>query len=295
MNAYENMRAVTPGDVVYSYHDGVLAAVGIATSTAYDCIAPEEFAEDRSRWDWEGWKVDVHFSRLNSRVSPKAHLNLIRPYLPEKYSPLQKNGNGVMHYLFEISASLAEILAGLVGPPARELIHGARAELVKGNSALPTSSAPIIEWEDHLQQQILSNPNLGPTERKALVNARIGQGRFKENVRAIESACRLTGVRNDSHLIASHIKPWRHSGNDERLDGENGLLLTPSMDHLFDKGHITFENNGSLIISPSADRDSLKRMGIANESSISIVEPFSRGQQKHLDFHREKIFVSRGF
>ena len=55
------------------------------------------------------------------------------------------------------------------------------------------------------------------------------------------------------HLIASHVQPWRDSNNEERLDGENGLLLTPTVDHLFDKGFISFENTGQLIVSPVAD------------------------------------------
>jgi hypothetical protein len=73
---------------------------------------------------------------------------------------------------------------------------------------------------------------------------------------------RITGVENPVHLVASHCKPWRDSTNDERLNGGNGLLLTPSIDHLFDRGFIGFEDNGKLIISPVAHRPSLQRMGI---------------------------------
>ena len=125
--------------------------------------------------------------------------------------------------------------------------------------------------------------------KKALITARVGQGRFKDNVRARENFCRITGVSN-----GSHIKPWRHSSNDERLDGENGLLLTPSIDHLFDRGHISFKNNGSLLISPSADRESLAKMGVRDEDS-AIIKPFSQRQQHHLEFHRDRIFTSRGY
>jgi hypothetical protein len=59
------------------------------------------------------------------------------------------------------------------------------------------------------------------------------------------------GVENPVHLVASHCKPWRDSTNEERLNGENGLLLTPSIDHLFDRGFIGFENSGALIIHQS--------------------------------------------
>jgi hypothetical protein len=64
-------------------------------------------------------------------------------------------------------------------------------------------------------------------------------------VSRIEHACRITGVNRPEHLIASHCKPWRDcESHDERLDGENGLLLTPTVDHLFDRGFISFENDG---------------------------------------------------
>jgi len=71
------------------------------------------------------------------------------------------------------------------------------------------------------------------------------------------------------HLIASHVQPWRDSSNEQRLDGENGLLLTPTVDHLFDKSFISFEDSGQLIVSPVADQRSLKRMGVDPESRVN--------------------------
>jgi predicted restriction endonuclease len=96
------------------------------------------------------------------------------------------------------------------------------------------------------------------------------------------------------HLIASHIQPWRDSDNVQRLDGENGLLLTPTVDHLFDKGFISFEDSGLLIVSPVADRKSLERMGI-NPKGRMTVGAFSNGQRRYLEFHRENVLrMARG-
>lgn len=61
------------------------------------------------------------------------------------------------------------------------------------------------------------------------------------------------------HLRTSRCKPWRDSTNEERLNGENGFLLTPTMDHLFDRGSISFEDSGTLITSPVAHLPSLNR------------------------------------
>ena len=73
-------------------------------------------------------------------------------------------------------------------------------------------------------------------------------------MQGVERVCRATQVERLEHLVVSHTKPWGDSTNEERLNGENGLLLTPTIDHLFDKGFISFENEGAWIVAPVADR-----------------------------------------
>ena len=128
------------------------------------------------------------------------------------------------------------------------------------------------------------------TDRLAIIRARKGQGLFKERVRKIESRCRITGVENPVHVVASRCKPWRDATNEERLDGENGLLLTPSIDHLFDRGFIGFEDNGRLIISPVAHQPSLQRMGIDTTRAVNV-GAFTSGQKQFLDFHRNDVLL----
>jgi putative restriction endonuclease len=110
----------------------------------------------------------------------------------------------------------------------------------------------------------------------------------------IERACRVTGVVREEHLRASHCKPWRDATNEERLDGENGLLLTPSVDHLFDRGFIGFDGDGALIVSPVAHRESLQRMGIDPQRSINV-GAFSSGQTRYLEFHRDNVLLKSSF
>ena len=110
----------------------------------------------------------------------------------------------------------------------------------------------------------------------------------------IEHACRITGVNREEHLRASHCKPWRDATNEERLDGENGLLLTPSIDHLFDRGFIAFEGNGQVIVSPVAHRDSLLRMGIKPERPPKV-GTFSTGQRRFLEFHCDNVLLRSSF
>ena len=81
------------------------------------------------------------------------------------------------------------------------------------------------------------------------MKARRGQGLFRSEVEHIEHACRVTGVEVLAHLRASHIKPWSVSDDPERLDGANGLLMSPHVDHLFDQGYISFRNKGEILVS----------------------------------------------
>src|SRR5471032_2878361 len=88
----------------------------------------------------------------------------------------------------------------------------------------------------------------------------------------IERACRITGVTREEHLRASHCKPWRDSSNEERLDGENGLLLTPNADHLFDRGFIGFEDNGDVLVSPVAHARVLYQCGAVQRGAAAVPE-----------------------
>lgn len=87
------------------------------------------------------------------------------------------------------------------------------------------------------------------TTKKLLINARIGQGKFRKDLlKYWEHKCAVTGLLITSLLKASHIKPWKNSNNDERLDHFNGILLTDPLDSLFDKGYISFDDEGDILI-----------------------------------------------
>jgi putative restriction endonuclease len=253
---YESMREVAPGDLIFSFMDTRILAVGIAQSYCWESPKPLEFGNAGQNWENIGWKVKVNFSELANKVRPKDHIEILRPLLPERYSPLQPNGNGLQSvYLTEVPTPLAEVLVGLIGQEVAPIALAA-------NGMKPVPADDLDFWERKLEQELVNDSKVPETERLAIIGARIGQGLFKERVSKIETRCRITGVENPVHLVASHCKPWRDSSNDERLNGENGLLLTPSIDHLFDRGFIGFEDNGKLIISPVAHRPSLQRMGI---------------------------------
>jgi len=91
--SYDNMRLAQPGDVVYSYANGVLGAVGVVIARASPCPKPTEFGSVGDYWSNEGWLLPVAFTELERPVRPKDHIGLIAPLLPELHSPIQRNGN----------------------------------------------------------------------------------------------------------------------------------------------------------------------------------------------------------
>ena len=288
---YEFMRAVAPGDIIFSFVSARILAIGIAQSTAYESPKPPEFGSAGPNWSAIGWKVAVRFFRMNSPFRPSDHMEILAPLLPEKYSPLQGSGRGNQGvYLTLLPDALARALIELAVKQAHDIVKAnvATDPIV---DAVPEPLPDIAEWEDYLAAEISKDLSLDDTQKTALIQARRGQGQFKKNVYKIEKKCRITGVDRLEHLIASHTKPWRDCETaGERLDAENGLLLTPSIDHLFDRGYISFESNGDLLISPVAHSGSLQRMGVPTDA-ITNVGSFSTGQRQYLDFHRESVFL----
>lgn len=288
---YEFMREVAPGDVVFSFQGTYIRAIGIAQSYCYECPKPAEFGAAGPNWSNIGWKVDVRFTLVERPIRPADHMQLLAPLLPAKYSPLRSNGHGLQSiYLTALPPMLANALLGLLDAAARELVSNAK--LLDQATLDPTRSPGQgqVEWEEHLVQAI-QQKSIDETEKAALIIARRGQGLFKQRVRRIEQRCRITGVDRIEHLIASHCKPWRDSNDTERLDGENGLLLTPSVDHLFDRGFISFERNGDLLVSPVADREALERMGVPVGGKHNVGS-FTEGQKKYLEFHQDRVFLA---
>jgi putative restriction endonuclease len=287
---YESMREVKPGDLVLSFADTRIAAIGVARSHCYECPKPLEFGSIGMNWNAIGWKVEVKFTELANRIRPAEHIEILRPRLPKKYSPLLPDGRGSQSvYLAEIPALLFEALRDLIGYEARQSL-GVAESWIDADTANDTAMRDVSEWEDHVRDSIEHDTTLPDTQRQAVIQARRGQGIFRQRVAIVEKQCRITGVSNPEHLRASHCKPWRDSSNEERLDGENGLLLTPSIDHLFDRGFIGFEGTGELLISPVAHLQSLERMGVLTKDPVNV-GAFAEGQRRYLEWHQEYVFL----
>ncbi|WP_294960394.1 HNH endonuclease [Sulfurimonas sp.] len=134
--------------------------------------------------------------------------------------------------------------------------------------------------------EINNSEQLSETEKKNLVNCRIGQGDFRKSLISHWSGCSITKHKQIDILIASHIKPWKDSTNSERLDKYNGFLLVPNLDKLFDKGYISFDDEGKIMI--STELSNFEKLSVNKKMKVDI----KNAHKKYLQFHRAHIFKS---
>ena len=133
------------------------------------------------------------------------------------------------------------------------------------------------------------NTSIDTTEKIAIIKARKGQGRFRKNTFLFMNTCPFTGVDDKSFLRASHIIPWVEcQTNDDRLNGHNGLLLTPTYDFLFDKGYISFENSGRIIISNTLPEEYINALHLEADRIYDISNK-DKSRNKFLKYHRDRI------
>ena len=294
---YDNMRLASPGDLVLSYADTQISRIGRVAEFAFSAPKPEEFGTVGANWNREGWLLPVYWTSLVPPIRPRDMIDRLRPLLPERYSPFNPDtGRGNQ------GAYLAEIMKPLFDVIVSNSIYDYLL-LARGGSNSLSYESVVETVEDSIEKRIADDLTLDDTERKRVIAARRGQGFFRANVEKIERACRLTGITTPSLLKAGHIKPWRACVTaKERLDGMNGLLLTPDADHLFDRGFISFEDEGEVRISPRVDRDDLRRLGFdqlvfeatgMREAPVGWrTDGFLPEQSAYLDYHRKEVYLS---
>jgi len=269
--SYHNMTLIKRGDIIFSYAGTIIRAIGVATTSAYESTKPQSFGSKGSNWLNAGWRVDVDYSRIETSVKPRDFMDEIGPLLPGLHSPLRPDGVGNQAYLFEISSEMATLLMDLVHAPELKLEVATLSDLTFNEE----------------EQLVIGDRTLEETVKATLVQARRGQGLFRKRVHLIEVGCRVTQVTAEKLLVASHIKPWKTSTNEERMSGNNGLFLSPHIDALFDKGYITFGPTGKIEVSPLLDSDVLARWKIDPKQNVG---KFNSEQKYFLEYHEKEVF-----
>jgi putative restriction endonuclease len=280
----ETLRIAAPGDLILSYAGGVIGAVGKVADHAFTAPRPAGFGQADAPFGEDGWRLPVLWAPVDPPVAVAPLFPDLAPLLPARHSPLNRLGRG------EQKAYLSEI-----GEAAfRRVLRGARIDLA-ALTAADTQGLTLADQreaiDDAIAAAVLAQPGLTATQKQQLVTARRGQGIFRERVLALEPRCRVTGVTNPWLLIASHIRPWRSCETAaQRLDGANGLMLTPDVDRLFDRGLISFGDDGAVRISPALAGADLAAMGLEGLPG-RCVGGFTEAQAEYLDWHRRWVFL----
>jgi hypothetical protein len=255
-----NMTKVRPGDIIFSYVNQKIVAVSTAITSAYDKDQPEF---RRRLWQSSGWRVELSYSVLETPLPILPRARELMRLLTKKYSPLTKDGTGAQGYLFAVPPQAGRWLLDQIGAEA---------------------PGQDVQALDHA----IASSNYDKTEREALVQSRVGQGRFRQGVERICGAvCCVTYVRDRRLLRASRIKPWSDCNNAERLDPYNGLLLGALYDAAFDAGLISFADDGRVMISTELTQADLRAAGLAPDVRISLKPQHC----VYLEYHRNEKFL----
>ena len=159
----------------------------------------------------------------------------------------------------------------------------------------------LVEYKSNIEGQavnpieqreikmIFNDSNLSQTEKEAIIMARRGQGIFRERLINKYKSCIVTGISDERLLVASHIKPWRSADNFERLSSDNGLLLSPLYDKLFDLGLITFKVNGCISVSNQLSEKDKNLIKI--DEQYNYLKDISNNLRKNIEYHNDKVFL----
>lgn len=271
---WTDMKLIKKGDIIFNSYNGKLVSVLTAQE---NCKEHERTTglEELDLWEKDGWLVEVQYRDMEKPITYKDYMKDILKLQDERYAPFNKSGRGNTGYLFRVSKELANFFFKIIeatNPVLR------RDFQIEDNFQLEN----IKQIENELNSIII----LEKTEKETIIKSRIGQSVFKKSLLMIEKKCRLCGVKDERFLVASHIKPWSESNDQERLDVDNGLLLCPNHDALFDKRYITFDETGKMLVKESLDTTTKMFLNINDTMRINLNER----QQIYMNWHREKFF-----
>ena len=228
----------------------------------------------------EGQLGDMSFTRGN--LALKEHLSQ-----GKRVFLFASVGGGLVEFVSELEF----FDAGYFETPDRE---GNRRQGIKFFFKRAGTYVPIDADKLNLVADLTSEfqyeiklPNV--TERSGLVTSRVGQGAYRKRIiHRWEYQCAVTGFNKLEVLIASHILPWKMATDEQRLDVDNGLLLSPTYDALFDRHLISFENNGSIILTDSIETDAYAKIGITGKERLRL--DVKDGVKYYLEHHQNLMF-----
>lgn len=271
---WTNMTRVKKDDIIFSSYKKAIVSINIALDKCSTREKPPEL-QGGNEWNSKGWFLRANYNILDNPLKLNTYMNDILKRCPEKYSPFTKQGKGTQGYLFEIPDELGEYLL----------------YIIKKSNENFENLENIIENQENAYIENVENNSFydNETEKDVVIKARIGQGKFRSKLLLRSCKCELCELNIEELLRASHCKPWKYSDNFERLDSNNGLLLCPTHDALFDKGLITFDDMGNIKISSKIEPVQYNLLMINSNMTLKIT--LNEEQKKYLKWNNENIFI----
>lgn len=233
----------------------------------------EQFADDQKKF-LKAWERDLHW--IPNWICPEEFFWWLDE--PVTLSPRAITGKGRLLGMYSTYTDLDLPTVGRI----LDAIPATKRDQFWDRLNDAIHCAPV----DPLSAEDMPDGNDSVTDVLSSVNARRGQGKFREDLMRIwGSACSVTGLECREVLRASHVKPWVASNAKQRLDGHNGLLLTANLDALFDKGLITFDKKGEMLISKRLD--DRHRRALELPKQLRFVP---RELVPYLKYHEQMIF-----
>lgn len=250
---------VKKNDVIFCHEDGRVIYIAVASADAFESDRPKNRAYDQ--WKKEGFRIEVELEVLDIPISTEDFKETLIRIHNHRCSPklFDVNGNATQNYMVSIPDGAGALLLDEIGQASITINYA-----ITGNASSVVSSKA--------------------TQREAIVKARVGQGQFRNDVLELwGEKCPLTGVDLPELLVASHIVSWQLSNDKEKLDKFNGLPLSPAADKLFDKGYISFSNEGLLLVSRHISAEVIIALGIDPSSQIAGLH---KSNLPYLERHR---------
>ncbi|AXF20574.1 hypothetical protein CUJ89_08810 [Burkholderia pyrrocinia] len=257
---WDNVAKVKAGDLIFCCHSQRISHIAKATADSYS--APRPPSRSFSEWNAGGNRVDVDLVELKTP--------LFRDEIAHEF--ISRFDDDATPSLFTSAGTLKQIYMAHLPQDA--------------GGYLLEASQTIEHFEDTLIASGGNGKKVSKTTRDAIVKARVGQGKFRADLlKRWNNQCSLTGLSNTDLLVASHIHAWSLSTNDERIDPDNGLLLAPHIDRLFDKGLISFGQDGGLLVGPKLSERDQQLLALDRYTSLRKI---TKGNKAFLARHRAR-------
>lgn len=156
----------------------------------------------------------------------------------------------------------------------------------KSFKKIDTSMYALIDYDE--KDLLHGAENEQVTEKEVFIKVRMQQQKFRKQLIEKLKICPITHINDKRLLVASHIKPWCVSSNEEKMDIYNGFLFSPLYDKLFDSGLITFSREKKMYISSTLKKATISKLGLKEDVCTAL--PI-KGREKYLEFHNDKIFL----